>query len=160
LVRPGGRLAVTVYERRRWTMLHSKYWVRRITCHIRDGTLLRLVKAVMPVLFPITEVLYRIPFLDKFFRFTIPVANYIEKKELTLRQRYRWSLLDTFDMLAPAYDQPMTQYEAEATLRNEGITDLCRLANPGLNLVGRRGSLAVDSGQNTKSGLTTPITEA
>jgi hypothetical protein len=138
-------------------MLHSKYWVRRITCHISEGTLLRVVKAVMPVLFPITEVLYRIPFVDKFFRFTIPVANYVEKKELTLRHRYRWSLLDTFDMLAPAYDQPMTREEVETVLRATGATDLRRLPNPGLNLVGERASLAVRSAEKTVPGLTPAV---
>jgi SAM-dependent methyltransferase len=157
LIRPGGRFAVTIYERRRWTMLHSKYWARRITRHIKDRTLLRAVKVVIPVLFPITEVLYRIPIAGKFFQFTIPVANYVEKKELTLRQRYRWALLDTFDMLAPAYDQPMTQEEAETALKGSGIAGLRRLPNPGLNLVGERASLVVDSAHNTNLGLTPAV---
>jgi len=34
------------------------------------------------------------------------VANYEGVYPLSKRQLYEWSVLDTFDMLAPAYDKP------------------------------------------------------
>ena len=135
-LKPGGKIALTIYERRRWTMFHSKYWIRPITRRMNSKLLLLLLTLFMPLLFLVTEVLFRVPYLGKVFRFIIPVANYVQMKELTWRQRYQWALLDTFDMLAPAYDQPPTRQEVEIELSKTGITKVRRLPNQGLNLVG------------------------
>ena len=70
--------------------------------------------------------------------FVIPVANYVHESKLTFRQRYHWAILDTFDMLSPQYDQPQTHEDAELPLRREGIREIKRLRNSGLNLIGRK----------------------
>jgi len=134
---PGGRIAITAYERRRWTMLYSKYLARRLTARLSPRGLYRLISVLLPIVFPITELLYRLPLVGRFFRFVIPVANYVDLP-LSLRQRYRWALLDTFDMLAPAYDQPQRYRDLQAWLGDESVLDVRRLPNPGLNVVGRR----------------------
>jgi hypothetical protein len=95
-----------------------------------------LVVMMMPIVFPLTEVLFRIPLLGRLFRFAIPVANYVDAP-LSLRQRYRWALLDTYDMLAPRYDQPQREAEVRRWLSDAGISTE-RRAHPGLNLVGIR----------------------
>ena len=138
-LRPGGRIAITAYELRRWTRFFSKYWARRLTRGLSDRTLYRLITAVMPVLFPITEVLFRIPVLGRVFRFIIPIANYTDAP-LSLRQRYRWALLDTFDMLSPTYDRPQRAGDISRWLKAEGFDDIRRLQSPGLNLVGQKAS--------------------
>jgi ubiquinone/menaquinone biosynthesis C-methylase UbiE/uncharacterized protein YbaR (Trm112 family) len=138
VLKQGGRLAVTSYERRPWTLLNAKYLVRPLTKRLNQKALLYLIKGLMPVLFPITEVLFRIPYLKRVFSYMIPVANYVDEPQLTMRQRYKWAVLDTFDMLSPQYDQPRTQEEVEEALRDTGIIDLKRLNNPGLNVIGRK----------------------
>ena len=105
--------------------------------HLSDRMLMALITTVMPVAFPLTELLYRLPLMGRLFRFVIPVANYVENPQMNLRQRYRWALMDTFDMLAPAYDKPLTQAEVEAVLARAGISAR-RLNNPGLNIVGEK----------------------
>lgn len=136
-VREGGSIEITAYELRRWTMLYSKYWARRLTRGLSDRALYRLIAGVMPVLFPVTEILFRLPVVGKAFRFVIPVANYTDSP-LSPPQRYRWALLDTFDMLAPTYDRPQRYADIRHWLASEGVTDIHRLANPGLNVIGRR----------------------
>lgn len=138
LLKIGGKIAVTIYERKRWTLLYSKYLVRPVTKRLNKKVLLFLIKGAMPVLFPITEVMFRIPRLGPYFMFAIPVANYVNESSLTWRQRYDWAILDTFDMLSPQYDQPQTQEDTERSLASEGIEDIKRLGNPGLNLIGRK----------------------
>jgi 2-polyprenyl-3-methyl-5-hydroxy-6-metoxy-1,4-benzoquinol methylase len=138
LLKVGGKIAVTIYERKRWTLLYSKYLVRPVTKRLNKKLLLLLIKGSMPVLFPITEVMFRIPRLGPYFMFAIPIANYVNESSLTWRQRYDWAILDTFDMLSPQYDQPQTQEDTEHTLKSEGIEDIQRLGNPGLNLIGRK----------------------
>ena len=138
VLKEGAQLAVTIYERKRWTLLYSKYWLRPVTKRMNQKLLLGILKGTMPILFPVTEVLFRIPYLGRFFMFAIPVANYVNNPELSLKQRYRWALLDTFDMLAPQYDQPQRQGDVENILSDVGITDIKRLSMLGLNLVGRK----------------------
>lgn len=138
LLKAAGRIAVTIYERKPWTLLYGKYLVRPLTKRMKDTTLLRAIKGVMPVLFPITEVAFRLPLAGRLFMFAIPVANYVNERELSLRERYRWAVLDTFDMLSPRYDQPQTAPEVEHALASAGIVELKRLPNPGVNIVGRK----------------------
>ena len=137
LLKPSGQVAVTIYERRKWTLYNGKYMIRHITRHLPERMLLTLIAAMMPIAFPITELLFRLPGLGRLFKFVIPIANYIDNPQLNLRQRYQWALMDTFDMLAPYYDQPMIQSEAEAAL-TDGDVVVRRLSNPGLNLVGEK----------------------
>lgn len=138
VLKRGGQLAVTIYERKPWTLLNSKYLIRPLTKRLNQKTLLLGLKALMPVMFPLTEVAFRLPLLGRAMKFAIPVANYVGEPELSISQRYRWALLDTFDMLAPQYDQPQTEEEATSALREEGIEEIQRLDCIGLNLIGKR----------------------
>ena len=139
LVKPDGEIAVTIYERKRWyTLAYSKYWLRPLTKRMSKESLLKLIQRVMPVAFPVTDVLFRIPVLGRVFMFAIPVANYVHEKQLNRDQRYAWAILDTFDMLSPHYDQPMTEEEASAALAEAGIREINRQTTGGLNLVGRK----------------------
>lgn len=138
MVRPGGRVAVTVYERRPWTLLNGKYLLRPLTKRLGRRSLLLGLRMSMPVLFPLTEVLFRIPKAGRLFDFLIPVANYVNVRDLSWRQRYDWALMDTFDRLAPEFDRPLTEAEVRAALAAAGIEQMVRLPNPGVNIVGVR----------------------
>jgi 2-polyprenyl-3-methyl-5-hydroxy-6-metoxy-1,4-benzoquinol methylase/uncharacterized protein YbaR (Trm112 family) len=136
VLRAGGRIAVTIYERKPWTLLNMKYLVRPITKRMDKQRLLALIKGAMPVLFPVTTLMFRLPIFGPLFNFAIPVANYTNERALTTGQRYDWAILDTFDMLSPQYDQPQTFEEVEAALSSAGIVELQRLANQGLDVAG------------------------
>ena len=103
-----GRFAFTIYGRAPWTKLYSKYWVRPLTIRMEPDRLLRVVERAMPVLHPVTSALFRLPAVGHVFRFLIPVANYVEKRDLPPSIRYEEAILDTFDMLSPRYDNPVT----------------------------------------------------
>jgi SAM-dependent methyltransferase len=137
-VKPAGKLALTIYEKKRFTWLNGKYLVRPLTRRLPPRLLLLLLKFSLPLLFPLTEVLFRIPLLGRIFRFVIPVANYVDIPDLTLRQRYRWALMDTFDMLAPRYDSPQTKAEVSERLSRSGFVNIDRGQGSGLNLIARR----------------------
>jgi SAM-dependent methyltransferase len=115
-VAPGGRYGLTIYGRRPWTKLNAKYLVRPLTRRLPSAVVRRLVEGVMPVVFPVTDVLFRAPLVGPLFKFTIPIANYIENDHLTREQRYEEAVLDTVDMLTPAYDSPMTWQEVREEL--------------------------------------------
>lgn len=137
MVKKDGEMAVTIYPRKPWTKLFSKYWLRPITKRMSKETLLSAIEGIMPIAFPLTDVLFRVPVLGKVFVFLIPVANYVHEKQLTRQQRYAWAILDTFDMLSPFYDQPMTEPEATSALSEAGVASR-RNRMDGLNLVGQK----------------------
>ena len=137
-LRAGGRIAITAYERKPWTLFYGKYLMRPLTKRVDKQKLLSGIKGMMPVLFPLTNVLFRLPLAGRLFMFVIPVANYVHEPKLTAQQRYEWAILDTFDMLSPQYDQPRTQDEIETALASAGIKNLRRLENSGVNIVGEK----------------------
>lgn len=145
VLHPGGRIAITAYERKPWTMLYAKYLLRPLTKRVDKQTLLSSIKRAMPVLFPLTNVLFRLPLVGRLFMLAIPIANYVGEPALTPQQRYDWAILDTFDMLSPQYDQPRTQKEIEDALSSAGIINLKRLENWGLNMIGEK-SAKVETG--------------
>ncbi|MDQ3030778.1 MAG: methyltransferase domain-containing protein [Myxococcota bacterium] len=122
-VKPGGRFALTIYARRPWTKLNAKYLVRPLTKRLPEKVLLGAIETVMPVMFPVTDALYRLPVVGRLAQFTIPIANWVDRDEFTRPQRYDEAVLDTFDMLSPAYDDPMTWQEVENAMRAAGATD-------------------------------------
>ena len=138
VIKSGGRFAATIYGRKPWTKLYSKYWYRPFTKRMKKETLLNGIEKIMPAAFSITNFLFRLPgVVGRGFQFVIPVANYVHEPQLTERDRYAWAILDTFDMLSPYYDQPMTEEEAVSALADVGIAAR-RTTAPGLNLVGQR----------------------
>jgi SAM-dependent methyltransferase len=131
VLKPGAPAVVVAYERKPWTLLNAKYLVRPVTRRMTKTALLRAITWSMPVLFAATEVLFRIPLAGRVFKFIIPVANYTHERRLSLRQRYQWAILDTFDMLSPAYDQPQTEAEVVGALQRAGLADVHRRDVPG-----------------------------
>jgi uncharacterized protein YbaR (Trm112 family) len=145
MVRKDGKIGLFIYEKKRWTLYYAKYLFRPLTTRMKQENLLRLLKISMPILFPLTEVTFRIPYFSRIFKFLIPVSNYVGDNVstapgLTLSQRYQWAIMDTFDMFAPAYDQPQTMEEVEATLTDAGISYLRRTKGVGLCLEGKKQS--------------------
>jgi 2-polyprenyl-3-methyl-5-hydroxy-6-metoxy-1,4-benzoquinol methylase/uncharacterized protein YbaR (Trm112 family) len=140
VLRRGGRIAISAYERKPWTRFCGKYLLRPITKRVDKQRLLARITRMMPFLFPITDVLFRLPFVGRLFMFAIPVANYVQELTLTQQQRYQWAVLDTFDMLSPQYDSPRTQEEVEYALGAAGIVEMKRIPGRGVNIVGRKGS--------------------
>jgi SAM-dependent methyltransferase len=115
-----GRFGFSIYARRPWTKLHSKYLLRPFTRRLRSQTLLSAIERAMPVLFPVTDRLFRWPVLGKVAQFVIPVANYVDNQQFTREQRYRETILDTFDMFSPQYDDPMVWQEVDDVLKRAG----------------------------------------
>lgn len=140
VLKAGGRLSVVAYERRRWTKLNAKYLIRPLTTRMSDVGLLRAIRWTMPIMFGITEVLFRLPVVGRVFRFVIPVANYTQETRLSLRQRYQWAILDTFDMLSPKHDQPQTVGEVTDALTQAGVVEIHRRPAAGLTVAGTRGA--------------------
>lgn len=137
LLSPEGSFAFTIYARRWYTRFNSKYLVRPITRLLPPGLLLRAIELIMPVAFPLTNLLYRIPILGHVAQFAIPLANYVHRAYPSRELQYQEAVLDSFDMLSPAFDLPVTANELERTLTALGVRDLLFRSRVPVNVTGR-----------------------
>jgi hypothetical protein len=128
---------MSIYARRPWTKLNAKYLIRPITKRLPAGALLRTIQAAMPVMFPVTDVLFRLPVVGRVAEFTLPVANYVHAIE-DRGLRYRTAVLDTFDMLSPQFDDPMTAKEVADALQTVGVRAVEFRSRVPVNVVGTR----------------------
>lgn len=140
-LKPGGRLALDFYPRFPGNVLWPKYWLRPITRRIRPERLFALVQTLVPKLLPVSTAFSVIPLLGRRLRYIVPVINYHGVFPFTEEQHREWAMLDTFDMLASAYDHPQTAETVRRWLAESGLLEI-EAAREGL-VVGR-GSKASD----------------
>lgn len=124
LVSRGGGICVDYYEKSFKSLLLPKYWLRPLTKRMDKQRLFSLVKRSAPVLLPISCAMGRIPLAGKFLRRLVPIANYQGILPLTETQLDEWAMLDTFDWLSPAYDNPQTEQTARIWLEQAGLRDV------------------------------------
>lgn len=120
----GGRLCVDYYEKSFKSLLLPKYWLRPITTRLPKLQLFAALERLVPMMLPISRALARVPAMGELLKRVVPVANYDGIYPLTEPQLREWALLDTFDMLAPAYDQPQTAATARRWLVQAGLRDI------------------------------------
>ena len=92
----------------------------------------------MEICFPFSSAIGKIPVVGKKLRYLIPVSNYEGVYPLSAQQQREWSVLDTFDMLSPKYDQPQTAKILERWFSQAGLKDI-EVFRHGV-LVGRGGA--------------------
>jgi SAM-dependent methyltransferase len=121
MVAPGGELVLDHYLRTRWPTPWStpKYLWRPLTTRMDPELLLRVVRAYIPWYLPFDTVLRRVPRLGPLLLALLPVPcwNYT-RSGLSREQRREWAVLDTFDALSAAYDQPKTLEEVKALVHD------------------------------------------
>jgi SAM-dependent methyltransferase len=102
MVKPGGWLAIDVYRKpvgiRRLTS--TKYLVRPLTVRIPPERLYKYVERYVRTLWPITR------YLPRRINWRLLIADYRGVYDLPNDTLRELAILDTFDMLAPAYDIP------------------------------------------------------
>ena len=114
VVRPGGRISIDVYRKdgliRPWK---SKYLWRPLTTRVRPERLLAFLEWFIPKWLPIDTAIKRIPRLGNYLGAVIPCWNYYFT-DLSPEQKRAWAIMDTFDALAPVYDNPVRLEEVRA----------------------------------------------
>jgi 2-polyprenyl-3-methyl-5-hydroxy-6-metoxy-1,4-benzoquinol methylase len=124
MLRVGGSLCVDYYEKSWKSIFHIKYWLRPITKRLAKATLFSLLQKAIPVLLPLSRLLGGMPLVGGVLKRLIPVVNYYGTLQFTTQQHLEWSLLDTFDWLAPHYDQPQTASTALQWMEQVGMNDI------------------------------------
>ena len=119
-VRVGGELLIDVYRKSLIPLIHWKYLLRPLTKRMDKKTLYKIVSFMVPILLPLTILLRRIA-----GRVGVRLMPIVEYSHLGLPYEInkQWSILDTFDMYAPAHDHPQSiatieRWYAEAGFEN------------------------------------------
>lgn len=120
----GGRLCADFYWKRFRTMLHAKYLFRPLTKRIDQPKLFQLLQRWVPTLFSFSQALGRVPLIGRGLKRIVPVADYTGRFPLSDQQLREWALLDTFDMLAPTYDNPQTAATVRRWFEQAGLVEI------------------------------------
>jgi|LakMenEpi03Aug12_release.lakeMendotaPanAssembly.Ray.scaffolds.fasta_scaffold260996_2 2-polyprenyl-3-methyl-5-hydroxy-6-metoxy-1,4-benzoquinol methylase len=124
MLKKGGSFCVDFYEKSWRSFFLPKYWLRPFTKRLNQVDLFNFLEKVVPFLFNISEVLRKIPIIGKYLMRFIPVANWSNTLPLNKKQLKEWALLDTFDWLSPAYDNPQTSETLLKWLNKSNLQDI------------------------------------
>jgi 2-polyprenyl-3-methyl-5-hydroxy-6-metoxy-1,4-benzoquinol methylase len=124
MVASGGNLCVDYYWRRLRTLLHMKYLLRPFTRRMPQDRLFALLRKRVPGMLRVSQRLRRVPLLGIGLQRLVPVSDYTGIYPLNDRQLEEWALLDTFDALAPHYDNPQTAATVRRWYTEAGFTDI------------------------------------
>ena len=136
-LKPDGEITLTFYENSSWHVkFYAKYLIRPLAKRLPNKFLLNFIAKSSLVWFPITSLLFRLPKpMSRFFRFIIPIANYVEFSYSRKQDAKAEAILDTFDMLSPSFDRPIKKSEIL-----KWISD-CRIEVSQLNVESNPGTM-------------------
>jgi SAM-dependent methyltransferase len=124
VLKTGGAIVVDVYPKLWTDALWPKYWLRHLTKRVNPATLFGRVRTAVRWFWPLSVAVGRVPLVGRKLRHLIPIVNYEGIYPLSPQQLRDWAVLDTFDMLAPAYDQPQSAATLESWMRKSGLADI------------------------------------
>ena len=129
-LKSGGSLVVDVYDKHGGVFglleffYRTYYWVRPLTRRVPPERLYGWVRRYIRTMWPVAKVINKIPLLGRRLNRMLLIADYRGRYDLTEDQLLQWSILDTFDMLSPAYDQRQTLDTVRGWFRD---TPLCEV---------------------------------
>lgn len=122
----GGKLAADVYRKplgwRRLT--NTKYWVRPMTRGMKPERLYGMVKGYVRLMWPVSRLISAIPRVGKKINWSLLIADYRGVYPLPEPVLKEWAILETFDMLGPAFDDPQTLETFRRWFEEAGLIDI------------------------------------
>jgi ubiquinone/menaquinone biosynthesis C-methylase UbiE len=120
----GGQICVDFYEKTSNSIFLPKYLLRPLTKDLNKKKLFSLLEYLVPMLLFISNLVSKVPLIGKYLRRLVPVANYSGLLPLSKTQLKEWALLDTFDWLSPAFDNPQTPAKVVEWFRKSELKDI------------------------------------
>jgi SAM-dependent methyltransferase len=107
-LKPASLLAFDIYAKPRGIKIlwGTKYLARIITAKIPPAKLYNFCRAYINFIWPLSRLIAKIPKLGRHLNWMLLVADYQGILNLSKENMKEWAILDTFDMLSPAYDFP------------------------------------------------------
>lgn len=142
LVRPGGTLAVWIYERAPYEPFKPRHLVRRYTAGMDTVRAMSFIERYCRAARPARRLLRRLPAGHRVARL-VPVSDMAAyagnlPEHLTLAQVDEWEVMDTHDMLITRYDQPQRAIDVARWFEDAGMRPLQRPEAEGVAMFGTR----------------------
>lgn len=120
-LRPGGRLAVDIYEQS-WKLYGTpRFWLRPLVKRMPPAVTLRLIQRAAPPLMPVKRLLTRVPAVGRLLGAMIPILSYEGLLPLSPAQHREWATLDTFDALASWHENRVSKETVGRWLAQAGL---------------------------------------
>ena len=113
-LRTGGSIVTDVYDKRSGLLgvleffYRTYFWVRPITRRLPAKMLYSIVSRYIKLMWPVARLINKIPRVGPKINRMLLIVDYRGRYSLSEQMLQEWSILDTFDMLSPAYDQRQT----------------------------------------------------
>jgi protein gp37 len=99
----------------------------------------RIIEWYIPRWLPIDDQLRRVPRVGRFLIAVVPCWNPYGLFDLSGEDKIAWTILDTFDALAPRYDNPQSVEDVEAWCKRASLEDVTvRYGGNGVEVTARR----------------------
>ncbi|MBI4394423.1 MAG: methyltransferase domain-containing protein [Euryarchaeota archaeon] len=136
-LRPGGEIAYWIYERRWTRFLMARTYLRPITRRLPPRANYILSLFLTAIFFPITLVISLLPGGQTVVKcFPISARHYWRR--LSIREQWHWTVLDTFDTYAPAYEFVQSEADVVSSLEAASVEGISRRPARGMAIVGRK----------------------
>lgn len=123
-LKSGGSLVVDVYRKYSGLreFLRPRNWVRTMVRNVPPERLYHHCEQYINFMWPLTRWLHQLPYGRRII-WLLLIADYTGIYDLSTDILKEWAILDTFDILSPAYDQPqlletMQAWFKKANMRN------------------------------------------
>jgi hypothetical protein len=123
VLKPGGRLSITVYDAgNKVYVMNSRFW-RRFSTRLPRRLLHALSYAAAPL----------------YYLWTLPVLGWLLRSAafISLERDWRWRVLDTFDWYSPRYQSWHTHHEVFGWFKDNGFEQIEVLA-PSVSQIGTK----------------------
>lgn len=125
-LKSGGSIVVDVYVKGKGLKerIATKYWVRPVTKRLPHPVLYSLCRSYVRSMWPLARIIHRIPRIGPGLNWRLLIPDYIASYPLPDEILREWAVLDCFDMLSPANDNPQTIETVTSWFKEAGCRDI------------------------------------
>lgn len=119
MLKPGGHLAVAVYDARR-VPLNARYRVRWLTKRLPKETLYKIIEKAVPLYMKV------MPPMHPYNQLVFPLKDHRGKLGMSEAKEIEMCILDTLDSLSPTYDLPQFMGTMKRWCRESNLVEVER----------------------------------
>lgn len=125
-IKKGGQISSDIYMKSfAKVYLSPKYLIRRYTKNMNPERLYILTEKYVNFMWPLSKMLMKISKLGKMINWRLMIADYSYMlKNADEKKVKEWAILDTYDMISPAYDFPVALITFKKWHIEEGLINI------------------------------------